>query len=140
MLLSDWISSSAEHSIARKINLFTMHMSLLHVTCTHVHIVVTSMLLLHCYITPLIPYPLISDLSPLVRRIHLPILPLSHIIYTFAHYTGVYFVPAFAGLFAPYWRGDARGVIAGLTAFNTKVYVGGCGNLFLVIFGTRKSY
>src|SRR6266542_4283573 len=28
---------------------------------------------------------------------------------------GVYFVPAFSGLFAPYWRGDARGVIAGLT-------------------------
>ena len=35
--------------------------------------------------------------------------------------TGVYFVPAFAGLFAPYWRSDARGVITGLTAFNTKV-------------------
>lgn len=34
---------------------------------------------------------------------------------------GVYFVPAFAGLYAPYWRGDARGVIAGLTAYNTKV-------------------
>jgi hypothetical protein len=34
---------------------------------------------------------------------------------------GVYFVPAFAGLYAPHWRGDARGVIAGLTAFNTKV-------------------
>ncbi|MBV9093284.1 MAG: glycerol kinase GlpK [Streptosporangiaceae bacterium] len=30
---------------------------------------------------------------------------------------GVYFVPAFSGLFAPYWRGDARGVIAGLTRF-----------------------
>jgi glycerol kinase len=28
---------------------------------------------------------------------------------------GVYFVPAFSGLFAPYWRSDARGVIAGLT-------------------------
>jgi hypothetical protein len=37
--------------------------------------------------------------------------------------TGVYFVPAFAGLYAPHWRGDARGVIAGLTAFNTKVLV-----------------
>lgn len=33
----------------------------------------------------------------------------------------MYFVPAFAGLFAPYWRSDARGVITGLTAFNTKV-------------------
>jgi glycerol kinase len=30
---------------------------------------------------------------------------------------GVYFVPAFSGLFAPYWRDDARGVIVGLTAF-----------------------
>jgi glycerol kinase len=30
---------------------------------------------------------------------------------------GVYFVPAFSGLFAPYWRNDARGVIAGLTRF-----------------------
>jgi len=29
---------------------------------------------------------------------------------------GVYFVPAFSGLFAPYWRADARGLIAGLTA------------------------
>ncbi len=30
---------------------------------------------------------------------------------------GVYFVPAFSGLFAPYWRSDARGVIAGLTGY-----------------------
>jgi glycerol kinase len=30
---------------------------------------------------------------------------------------GVYFVPAFSGLFAPYWRDDARGLIAGLTAY-----------------------
>jgi glycerol kinase len=33
---------------------------------------------------------------------------------------GIYFVPAFSGLFAPYWRGDARGVIAGLTAYANK--------------------
>jgi glycerol kinase len=33
---------------------------------------------------------------------------------------GVYIVPAFSGLFAPYWRSDARGVIAGLTAFANK--------------------
>jgi glycerol kinase len=32
---------------------------------------------------------------------------------------GVYFVPAFSGLFAPYWRSDARGVIAGLTGYAT---------------------
>jgi len=30
---------------------------------------------------------------------------------------GIFFVPAFSGLFAPYWRPDARGVIAGLTRF-----------------------
>jgi glycerol kinase len=30
---------------------------------------------------------------------------------------GIYFVPAFSGLYAPYWRSDARGVIAGLTRF-----------------------
>ena len=33
---------------------------------------------------------------------------------------GAYFVPAFSGLFAPYWRSDARGVIAGLTRFVNK--------------------
>jgi len=32
---------------------------------------------------------------------------------------GVYFVPAFSGLFAPYWRSDARGAIVGLSRFNT---------------------
>jgi glycerol kinase len=30
---------------------------------------------------------------------------------------GIYFVPAFSGLFAPYWRTDARGVIAGITSY-----------------------
>src|SRR5207247_10041028 len=33
---------------------------------------------------------------------------------------GVYFVPAFSGLFAPYWKSEARGVIAGLTRFVNK--------------------
>jgi glycerol kinase len=33
---------------------------------------------------------------------------------------GVYFVPAFSGLFAPYWRSDARGVIAGLTRYANR--------------------
>ena len=36
---------------------------------------------------------------------------------------GVYFVPAFSGLFAPYWRSDARGVIAGLTRFATAGHI-----------------
>ena len=36
---------------------------------------------------------------------------------------GVYFVPAFSGLFAPYWRSDARGVIVGLSRFNTDAHL-----------------
>ncbi len=36
---------------------------------------------------------------------------------------GVYFVPAFSGLFAPWWRDDARGVIAGLTRFATSAHL-----------------
>ena len=33
---------------------------------------------------------------------------------------GIYFVPAFSGLFAPHWRSDARGIIAGLTGYVNK--------------------
>jgi glycerol kinase len=36
---------------------------------------------------------------------------------------GCYFVPAFAGLFAPYWRSDARGAIVGLTGYVTKGHI-----------------
>ncbi len=36
---------------------------------------------------------------------------------------GVVFVPAFSGLFAPYWRDDARGVIVGLTRFANKGHI-----------------
>jgi glycerol kinase len=36
---------------------------------------------------------------------------------------GVYFVPAFSGLFAPYWRSDARGAIVGLTRFNNNAHI-----------------
>jgi glycerol kinase len=36
---------------------------------------------------------------------------------------GVYFVPAFSGLFAPYWRDDARGVIVGLTAYANRGHI-----------------
>ena len=36
---------------------------------------------------------------------------------------GVYIVPAFAGLFAPYWRSDARGVIAGLTGYSDRNHI-----------------
>jgi glycerol kinase len=36
---------------------------------------------------------------------------------------GVYFVPAFSGLYAPYWRSDARGILAGLTRFVNKGHI-----------------
>ncbi len=36
---------------------------------------------------------------------------------------GIYFVPAFSGLFAPYWRSDARGVIVGLTRYIKKGHI-----------------
>ncbi len=36
---------------------------------------------------------------------------------------GVVFVPAFSGLFAPYWRSDARGAIVGLSRFNTNAHL-----------------
>ena len=36
---------------------------------------------------------------------------------------GTYFVPAFSGLFAPYWKSDARGVIVGLTRFVNKGHI-----------------
>ncbi len=36
---------------------------------------------------------------------------------------GVYFVPAFSGLFAPHWRDDARGVIVGLTAYASRAHI-----------------
>jgi glycerol kinase len=36
---------------------------------------------------------------------------------------GVYFVPAFSGLYAPYWKDDARGVIAGLTRYANRGHI-----------------
>ncbi len=36
---------------------------------------------------------------------------------------GIYFVPAFSGLFAPYWQSDARGLIVGLTRYITKSHI-----------------
>jgi glycerol kinase len=36
---------------------------------------------------------------------------------------GIYFVPAFSGLFAPYWRADARGAIVGLTHYINKGHI-----------------
>src|SRR5437588_940489 len=50
---------------------------------------------------------------------------------------GVYFVPAFSGLFAPYWKGNARGVIAGLTRYATKGHRARAG-LEATAFQTRE--
>ena len=36
---------------------------------------------------------------------------------------GIYFVPAFSGLFAPYWRSDARGVIVGMTRYANRGHI-----------------
>ena len=36
---------------------------------------------------------------------------------------GVYFVPAFSGLFAPHWRSDARGIIVGMTHYTNKCHI-----------------
>lgn len=36
---------------------------------------------------------------------------------------GIYFVPAFSGLFAPHWRSDARGVITGMTRFTNRGHI-----------------
>ena len=49
---------------------------------------------------------------------------------------GLFFVPAFSGLFAPYWRTDARGVIAGLTRFHTKAHLAQA-TLEAICFQTR---
>ncbi len=48
----------------------------------------------------------------------------------------VYIVPAFSGLYAPYWRPDARGVITGLTRFATKAHIARAA-LEAVAFQTR---
>jgi glycerol kinase len=49
---------------------------------------------------------------------------------------GVYFVPAFSGLFAPYWRSDARGAILGLSRFNTRGHLARA-TLEAICFQTR---
>src|SRR5690606_5087686 len=49
----------------------------------------------------------------------------------------VYIVPAFSGLFAPYWRPDARGAILGLTRFANKGHIARAA-LEAVAFQTRE--
>ena len=49
---------------------------------------------------------------------------------------GIYFVPAFSGLFAPYWRSDARGTIVGLTRATTKSHLARA-TLEAICFQTR---
>src|SRR5579859_3249192 len=50
---------------------------------------------------------------------------------------GVYFVPAFSGLYAPYWKESARGVIAGLTRYANKAHLARAA-LEAVAFQTRE--
>src|SRR3981189_785271 len=50
-----------------------------------------------------------SDVEPLARTVN--------------DNGGVYFVPAFSGLYAPYWKQNARGVIAGLTRYANKGHI-----------------
>eukprot|EP01099_Mayorella_cantabrigiensis_P003171 TRINITY_DN246_c0_g1_i2.p1 TRINITY_DN246_c0_g1~~TRINITY_DN246_c0_g1_i2.p1 ORF type:complete len:230 (+),score=63.37 TRINITY_DN246_c0_g1_i2:24-713(+) len=50
---------------------------------------------------------------------------------------GVYFVPAFSGLFAPHWRADARGVLVGLTQYTTKEHIA-LATLQAAAFQTRE--
>ncbi len=50
---------------------------------------------------------------------------------------GVYFVPAFSGLFAPYWRSDARGAIVGLTRYINKGHIARA-SLEATAFQTRE--
>ena len=52
---------------------------------------------------------------------------------------GMYFVPAFSGLFAPYWRPDARGAIVGLSRFNTKAHLARA-TLEAICFQTRAVF
>src|SRR5215204_4380983 len=49
---------------------------------------------------------------------------------------GLCFVPAFSGLFAPYWRADARGAIVGLSRFHTKAHLARA-TLEAICFQTR---
>jgi glycerol kinase len=49
---------------------------------------------------------------------------------------GMYFVPAFSGLFAPYWRPDARGAIVGLSRFHTRAHLARA-TLEAICFQTR---
>ncbi|MDQ2796315.1 MAG: FGGY-family carbohydrate kinase, partial [Actinomycetota bacterium] len=49
---------------------------------------------------------------------------------------GVYFVPAFSGLFAPYWRADARGAVLGLSRYNTAAHLARA-TLEAICFQTR---
>jgi glycerol kinase len=49
---------------------------------------------------------------------------------------GIYFVPAFSGLFAPYWRPDARGALVGLSRFHTRAHLARA-TLEAICFQTR---
>ena len=48
---------------------------------------------------------------------------IENLAYTVDDNGGIYFVPAFSGLYAPYWRSDARGVIVGMTRFVNRGHI-----------------
>jgi glycerol kinase len=50
---------------------------------------------------------------------------------------GVCFVPAFSGLYAPYWRNDARGCIVGMTQYTNKCHIARA-TLEAVCFQTKE--
>jgi glycerol kinase len=50
---------------------------------------------------------------------------------------GIYFVPAFSGLFAPYWKSDARGAIVGMTRYVNKGHIARA-SLEATAFQTRE--
>lgn len=61
----------------------------------------------------------VRDNLGLIKSAH----EIEHLAMTVEDNGGAYFVPAFSGLFAPYWRADARGVLVGLTRFINKGHI-----------------
>src|SRR5712672_3166901 len=68
-------------------------------------------------------YGCLGAMAPRQSRTHRKESDIEALARTVSDNGGVYFVPAFSGLYAPYWKGDARGVIAGLTHFVNKGHI-----------------
>ncbi|XP_076338426.1 glycerol kinase 3-like isoform X1 [Tachypleus tridentatus] len=56
---------------------------------------------------------------------------------TVSETSGMFFVPAFSGLYAPYWQSDARGIMIGLTHFTTRAHIARA-TLEAVCFQTKE--